>query len=384
MDKQFRHAMLPQAIHDEQARQNFAVSLKKHIAKSIAPGNRKIYEEEVKPKFERENQRSPQNRHEIRKIMQPESHYRWWSALRRINQEMLWDAVNSSVDRQLPELIHATEKADKLGSLTLSPNFQIPAYQTAVDIHCMPGGYHTEFTDKDVSAGATYDRGVYIYGMGWLGELNDDMGQSIVKNYLHAEYPDFRPKKILDMGCSVGHSTLPYVDGYPDAEVFAIDIGAPMLRYGHARASALGKRVHFSQQNAEHTNFADGSFDLVVSHILLHEIPKSAICNVMRESYRLLAPGGMMIHVEAPLYNHMDAFSAFMYDWETANNNEPFWSAMRDLDLVMLATSAGFEVEKTIQKFVPNTMSGQVKPVTNSKQGESSNRGTWFVISSIK
>jgi SAM-dependent methyltransferase len=384
MDKQFRHAMLPQAMHDEQARQNFVVSLKMHIGKNIAPGNKKIYEEVVKPKFERENQRSPQNRHEIRKIMQPESQYRWWSALRRINQEMLWDAVNCSVDRQLPELIRTTEKLDQLGSLTLSPNFQIPAYQTAVDIHCMPGGYHTEFTDNDVAAGATYDRGVFIYGMGWLGQLNDDMGLSIVQNYLHSEYPEFKPKKILDMGCSIGNSTLPYVDGYPDAEVFAIDVGAPMLRYAHARASALGKRVHFSQQNAEHTNFADGSFDLVVSHILLHEIPTPAIRNVIRESYRLLAPGGMMIHVEAPLYNHMDAFSAFMYDWETANNNEPFWSAMRDLDLVKLATSAGFEAEKTIETFVPNTTSGQVKPVTNSKQGESSKRGTWFIISSIK
>ncbi|MDF5713808.1 MAG: methyltransferase domain-containing protein [Rhizonema sp. NSF051] len=384
MDKQFRHTILPQAIHDEQARQDFVVSLKMHIAKNIAPGNKKIYEEVVKPKFERENQRPPQNRHEIRKIMQHESHYRWWSSLRRINQEMLWDAVNSSVDRQLPDLISATEKPDKLGSLTLSPNFQIPAYQTVVDIHCMPGGYHTEFTDNDVSAGATYDRGVYVYGMGWLGELNDDMGLSIVKNYLHLEYPEFQPQKILDMGCSVGHSTLPYVDGYPDAEVFAIDIGAPMLRYAHARASALGKRVHFSQQNAEHTNFADGSFDLVVSHILLHEIPAPAIRNVLRESYRLLAPGGMMIHVDAPVYSQMDAFSSFMYDWETANNNEPFWSSMRDLDLAELAASAGFEVEKTIQKFVPNTISGQAKSANNSKQGELSKRGTWFVISSIK
>ncbi|MCL6753034.1 methyltransferase domain-containing protein [Nostoc sp. CCCryo 231-06] len=61
---------------------------------------------------------------------------------------------------------------------------------------------------------------------------------------------------------SIGNSTLPYVDGFPDAEVHAIDVGAPMLRYAHARAESLGKRVHFSQQNAEQTNFPDESFDL--------------------------------------------------------------------------------------------------------------------------
>ena len=385
MDKQLSHAMLPQATHDELARQNFVQSLKLHIARNIAPGNKAIYEKVVKPRFEQEHQRSPQNRYEIRAVMQQEPHYRWWSALRRINQELLWDAVNASVDRQLPKLIESAKDLGKeSGTLTLNPDFKIPTYQTAVDIHCMPGSYYSEFTTDDVAAGATYDRGVYIYGLGWLGPLNDDMGLSTVQNYLKVEYPNFHMAKILDMGCSVGHSTLPYVDAYPEAEVYAIDSAAPMLRYAHARAEALGKRVHFSQQNAEQTNFPDASFDLVVSHILLHEIPPPAIRNVMRECYRLLAPGGMMLHVEAPLYSYMDAFSAFMFDWETANNNEPFWSAMRDLDLAALATKAGFAADKVIQKFVPNGAWKAKANAGNSQHGELGTRGSWFVFGATK
>ena len=31
-----------------------------------------------------------------------------------------------------------------------------------------------------------------------------------------------------------------------------------MLRYGHARAESMGVPIHFSQQDAEHTNFEDG------------------------------------------------------------------------------------------------------------------------------
>ncbi|QLE41287.1 class I SAM-dependent methyltransferase [Nostoc sp. C052] len=385
MDQQFKHAMLPQPTHDELARQNFVQSLKMHIFRNISPGNKVVYEKLGKPRFEQEHQRPPQNRYEIREVMQHEPYYRWTSALKRINQEMLWDAVNANVDRQLPELIErAKDKGDELGTLTLDSNFEIPTHQKAVDIHCMPGGYHSEFTADDVTAGATYDRGVYVYGLGWLGPLNDDMGLSIVQNYLLSEHPDFRPRKILDMGCSVGNSTLPYVDGFPDAEVHAIDIGASMLRYAHARAEALGKRVHFSQQNAEHTNFPDESFDLVVSHILLHEIPPPAIRKVMQESYRLLAPGGMMIHVEAPLYRHMDVYTQFIYDWETANNNEPFWSAARDLDLVSLVTKAGFAPDKVFEKFVPN---GAWKAkVTNAlfKNGKSGSQGTWFVVAATK
>ncbi|MDZ8240961.1 MAG: class I SAM-dependent methyltransferase [Nostoc sp. ChiQUE01a] len=378
MDRQLQHAMLPKTTQDELARQEFVQSLKLHIFRNLSPGNKVIYEKLAKPKFEQEHQRPPQNRYEIRQAMEQQPYYHLTSALKRISQEMLWDAVNASVDRQLPELIErAKDKGAELGSLTLDPNFSIPTYQKAVDIHCMPGGYHSEFTADDVTAGAVYDRGTYVYGVGWLGPLNDDMGLSIVQNYLLPEYPDFRPRKIFDMGCSVGHSTLPYVDGYPDAEVHAIDVGAPMLRYAHARAESLGKRVHFSQQNAERTNFPDESFDLVVSHILLHEIPPPAVRKVMQESYRLLAPGGMMIHVEAPLYRHMDAYTQFVFDWETANNNEPFWSAVRDLDLVALATEAGFAADKTFEKFVPN---GAWKA-----QGDKSKSfGSWFVVAATK
>jgi len=378
MDQQLQHPMLPKTTQDELARQEFVQSLKLHIFRNLSPGNKVIYEKVAKPKFEREHQRPPQNRYEIRQAMEDEPYYRWTGVLKRISQEMLWDAVNTSVDRQLPELIErAKDKGGELGTLTLDPNFSTPTYQKAVDIHCMPGGYHSEFIADDVTAGAVYDRGAYVYGVGWLGPLNDDMGLSLVQNYLLPEFPDFRPRKILDMGCSVGHSTLPYVDAYPDAEVHAIDIGASMLRYGHARAESLGKRVHFSQQNAEHTNFADESFDLVVSHILLHEIPPPAVRKVMQECYRLLAPGGMMLHVEAPLYRHMDAYMQFVFDWETANNNEPFWSAVRDLDLVTVATEAGFSADKTFEKFVPN---GAWKA-----QGDKSKSfGTWFVVAATK
>jgi SAM-dependent methyltransferase len=383
METQFQHPMLPQTTHDELARQKFVESMKNYIFKKINPGNRIIYEKIAKPKFESIHQRPPQNRFEIREVMEQEPYYQWWGALMRINQEMLWEAVNTSVERQLPTLIDsAKDKGGELGTLTLDPDFKIPTYQTAVDIHCMPGSYHSEFSENDVAAGATYDRGVYLYGLGWLGPLNDDMGLSVVENYLKPQYPDFKPKKILDIGCSVGNSTLPYVDGYPDAEVFAVDVSAPMLRYGHTRAETMGKGVHFSQQNAEHTNFASESFDLIVSHILLHEIPVPAIHNVIKECHRLLAPGGMMIHLEAPQYKHMDVFTQFMYDWQTANNNEPFWTAMRDLDLEKVVVSAGFDATKLTQTFIPN--GAWIKKTANSQQGELGNRGTWFIIATSK
>lgn len=384
METQRQHAVLPAATHDESARQNFVQSLKVHLATRVSPGNKTIYERRAAPRFEREHQRPPQDRHEVRSVMRHEPYYQTWSTLLRTSQEMMWDSVNVSVERQLPALRdRAAATRDTLGSLTLNPDLEIPAYHTAVDIHCQPGGYHTELAPDDVAAGATYDRAVYLYAMGRLGALNDEMGQSVVL-HLTEQYPDFRPARILDMGCTVGHSTLPYVDAYPDADVCAIDVGAPVLRYAHARAEALGKRVRFSQQNAEHTDFADASFDLIVSHILLHETSSAAIRRVMRECHRLLKPGGLMLHQEVPQYEGMPPYEAFILDWDTYNNNEPFWGTVHSMDLQKLAESAGFAAGNVIQTMIPSALERAEARTEKFQGGDFGGGGAWFVFGARK
>src|SRR5690606_108126 len=113
--------------------------------------------------------------------------------------------------------------------------------------------------------------------------------------------PGWRPQRILDMGCSAGGASIVYAEAFPDAEVHAIDLGADMLRYAHARAEPLGVRVHFHQMSATATKFDDASFDLVVSHNLMHEISGEVRRAVAKESLRLLAPGGICVHQDVDL-----------------------------------------------------------------------------------
>ena len=175
-----------------------------------------------------------------------------------------------------------------------------------------------------------------------MGPNNDDMGRSVC-NYLRRKHPDFKPLRILDMGCTVGHSTLPYAELFPNAEVHAIDVSKSCLAYAHHRAEGLEQPVHFKQMNAEHTSYEAGSFDLIVSHILLHETSNKAMPKILQECHRLLATGGMMIHADLPPFENMDAYTQLILDNETWFNNEPFWSAMRNLDQVQMAIDAGFD-----------------------------------------
>ncbi|MGE3667453.1 MAG: class I SAM-dependent methyltransferase, partial [Steroidobacteraceae bacterium] len=185
--------------------------------------------------------------------------------------------------------------------------------------------------------------GLHLYLDGAYGVENDAMGDILLAFYRH-RFPALKPGRILDMGCAIGNSTLPWGRAFPRASLHAIDVGAPVLRYGHARAEALGVTVHFSQQNAEATNFEPASFDLIVSHIMLHETSKSALSNILRECRRLLKPGGIMLHLEIP--RGTTPLEKFMYNWESYNNNETFAQFLTDADLAAIAARSGFDRDK--------------------------------------
>jgi ubiquinone/menaquinone biosynthesis C-methylase UbiE len=341
--QQGQHAMLPKPTHDEKSRQEFAKSLKSFIQSGLLPGLDPIYKTRVSHQFERDHGRPPVDRRDIRAGMVQDPYFQLYASVNRIAQELLWESTNISVDRELPELIERARKlsAESAAQLVIPNSFEPPRYVTALDIHCMPGGYCSEVCDNDVSAGALYDRGVFLYSMGYGGPYNDDMGRSVC-NYIKRKLPEIQPRRILDMGCTVGHSTVPYKEFFPEAEVWGIDVGAPVVRYAHARSAAMGYEVNFAQMNAEETSFPDGHFDLVVSHILLHETSGKAMPRVFKEAFRLLSPGGLMIHADLPPFDLMDPFTQFILDNETWYNNEPFWGAMRDMDQYALSEAAGF------------------------------------------
>jgi len=339
------HGMLPVPTPEEASRQEFAKSLKHFVQQGMLPGLGPIFQGRAAPRFEKETGRAPADRHDIRKAMVPDNYFRHYAALNRISQELLWDSVIDSVERDADNLegVAAQMSGRNKGELRIPETFEVPHYVSALDIHCMPGGYAGDGeTASQVLPGVLYDRGVYIYSMGYTGPYNDDMGRSVV-NYLKRNMPEFKPRRILDMGCTVGHSTLPYKELFPEAEVWGIDVGGPMIRYAHARAGAMGLDVNFAQMNAEKTEFEDGYFDLVVSHILLHETSGKAMPRIVDECFRVLRPGGLMIHADLPPFDLMDPFTQFILDNETYYNNEPFWGAMRELDQVGIAKAAGFD-----------------------------------------
>jgi len=341
-----RHEMTPRVDHDEAARFNFLTHFNRYLSGAIGAGNRLAYESRVLPAFREEHGRDPEHRYEIRDAMNHDDWHRTWSALKRNSMEMRQHFGRQIVLRQIDELdAMARQYNEHSDLLELDPSVEQPAYQTAVDIHCQPGGYHTEERDGDVTVGANYDVGLFATTGGALGGLNDGGGQAVVE-WVRSEHPDFAPRRILDIGCTIGHNAVPIAQAFPDAEVIAIDTAAASLRYGAARAAAMGvTNIRFIQASGEDlSRWSDESFDWVQTTMFLHELSSQAMPRILSESHRVLKPGGLMLHIEQPQYSDdMPLFEQFMRDWDAFNNNEPFWSAMHGQDLKQVMADAGFD-----------------------------------------
>lgn len=357
MVRSVQHEMLPRPTADEASRQQFIVAFKQAINRTVRPTNQKLFEQVVAPKFAAEHGYAPATRDEIRDAMYAHPAYRSWSALHRAAQEQMWIAIGDSVFRERARLAETAARLDdprtRRGSLELDPDFTPPRGVTAVDIHLQTGGYALDLGDGDCSAGALYECGGNLYAFG-QGISRTDSKAAHVQRYIAEHFPDLRPRRILDMGCSAGSASVPYAFAFPDAEVHAIDVGAGMLRYAHARAEALGAAVHFHQRDVADTRFPDGWFDLIVSHNLMHEISDATRRGMLRESWRLLAPGGVCVHQDVPLrFAGLSEFQKFELSWDTLNNNEPYWEVYANADLAADLAATGIPAERTLTGHLP-------------------------------
>lgn len=181
------------------------------------------------------------------------------------------------------------------GTLRLDPSLEVPDYARH-DIHQQPGGY-----TRNAFAGFLYQYGTNSFYLD--GNDDDEVHRLLAEKTATPATGEL--SRVLDLGCGCGQLTMALKRRFPAAEVFGIDVGAPMVSYAHKRAVESDVAVHFSQQLAERTSFAPASFDLITSYILLHEIPGPVIQRVLDEASRLLRPGGVLQIFDFPAH-HLD------------------------------------------------------------------------------
>ena len=354
-------AKIYQPTHDEAARQNFVGALKGFLNGRLETTLGERYEQTLKPAFEKQHERAPRNREEGLQAMADDPLYQMWGACVYASQDLMWETVDDTCQRVLPDFVTRRKTVDQSnggGRLELDPDLPLPEPIRSVEIHRQEGGYFGEFGDYSLLTGLRYFGTVELYRAAKGMSADTTTGTPgmgfFILNAVKKRFGDIQPKRILDLGCGTGTETIAYATAFPDAEVWGVDLSAPLLNFAHTWASDNGHRIHWRQADARNTGFEADSFDLIVSNILFHETWFDIVPDIMREAYRLLAPGGVFLNADTPYQPHQLSIPKQVTNhWQVRHNGEPFWTGYADLDMAEQLRGAGFEQDEVFADYDP-------------------------------
>lgn len=145
--------------------------------------------------------------------------------------------------------------------------------------------------------------------------------RACLKDEITRQFPDKAPHelRVLEVGTGPGFFAILLCElGY---DVTAIDLTPAMLKEAKKNAGTLADEIHWMEMNAEALDFADGSFDVVVSRNLTWNLPHPE--QAYAEWVRVLKPGGLLLNFDANWYSYLfndDARQA--YDRDRVNSAE--------------------------------------------------------------
>jgi hypothetical protein len=118
----------------------------------------------------------------------------------------------------------------------------------------------------------------------------------------------------------------------------------------------------------------------------LHETSVKSMPKIMAECYRLVAKGGIVMHVEQPQYGQdMPLYEQAIRDWDAFYNNEPFWTKMHEIDLDQHMIEAGFKQDELIHGGVAAVVDADLFPEHGKDVVEDYGRkAAWHIVGGEK
>lgn len=196
----------------------------------------------------------------------------------------------------------------------------IPSYYL-IPFHGQANGYLSALSAR------TYDAGVRFVFAG----KDEEMRAELMRRF------EGSPRRILDIGSGTGTSTFHLCRTFPEAEVVGVDLSPYYVDHANARARRKGLSARFEHAKGEDLPFEDGSFDLVSSTFVFHEVPVPFTKRIVREAWRVLKPGAQFgICDAAQLADNpgADFFQATLY--------EPYFKKYARMDWKRVLEDAGF------------------------------------------
>jgi ubiquinone/menaquinone biosynthesis C-methylase UbiE len=161
-------------------------------------------------------------------------------------------------------------------------------------------GPHTE--GRLIRQARFYDLRVWLMFLGRVGTLRR----------ASLNLAALRPgERVLDVGCGSGDLALAAARQVgKSGEVWGIDAAPEMVEVARGKAKRRGLNARFQVEAVEALPFADASFDVVLSSLMMHHLPDDLRRRALAEIRRVLQLGGRIVIVD------LDATGRMPRPWE--------------------------------------------------------------------
>jgi ubiquinone/menaquinone biosynthesis C-methylase UbiE len=198
---------------------------------------------------------------------------------------------------------------------------------------------------------ATYSMALRV----WPQEnISPEAAQARLRGSFHQIIGEYSPptvRDVLDLGCSVGISTLTlhrYYAQRQDAPVRTVGLDLSPYMLAVAQMSDRQKEIaQWIHAQAEDTGLADNSLDVVTIQFLLHELPHLPTKAIFQEALRILRPGGILAIVDnnpaSPVIQNLPAPLFVLM-----KSTEPWSDDYYTFDVEACLQEVGFDYQVTV------------------------------------
>ena len=196
---------------------------------------------------------------------------------------------------------------------------------------------------------AAYDEVADAYS-----RARDPDGSGLVDPLLEELVGDVAGREVLSLACGQGQDAR--LLARLGASVTGVDVSTEMLRHARGHEAARPRGIAYVEGDARELGaFADASFDGVVCHMALMDIPDlgrtiGSVARVLRE------PGWFVFSVVHPCYHaHVANTTDYLLDHRYRKTTPPDWlpehAYHRPLEaLVDALVRAGFRIERLVER----------------------------------
>jgi SAM-dependent methyltransferase len=262
-------------------------------------------------------------------------------------RELLFDIPVRRYMRALPRLLRDTpnvvrrKRSGDFRDIPAVDKQRYPAYYRRT-FHWQTDGYFSEHS-ADI-----YELGVELLFRGTADVMRRQIIPPVTR-FVEAA-GGAQHVRLLDVACGTGRTLHQLSRTHPDLRLYGVDLSPAYVRLARKQLDDVAE-IAVAVENAEALPFADGAFDIATSVYLFHELPRNARRNVVRELFRVVRPGGIVvIEDSAQLVESAEiatALQAFPGEF-----HEPFFADYLEDDLAGLLAEVGFEIDSSEPHFV--------------------------------